>query len=195
MSAIPPFTIQQRDALLWEVVDARMNIVAIAVGEEQAGAAANRLLREFKESKRGEPKPAQEPKPSEKTIDEIVKLIRSHARFADESGTQTVVYRSQFLREAAERIEKAVLAERTRVRKVLDKLVRVAHRCHECARFRTERCAKRGDEPGPFQVACEFFASVPHRLTAEEASLCEVQALEINRLRQRVFQLESEGRR
>jgi len=60
MSAIPPFTIEQESDRLWRVVDAQMNIVALAVDEAQAGAAANRLLREFKESKRGEPKPAQD---------------------------------------------------------------------------------------------------------------------------------------
>lgn len=189
MSALPPFTIQQRDARSWEVVDARMNLVARAVDEAQARAAANRLLREFKESKRGEPKPAQEPNPREETIDEIVELIRRHARFADESGTQSVVFLSPFLREAAARIEKAVQAERMRVRKELKKLVRVAHRCYECAKFRTERCWLKDGEPDAFRIACESFGTVPHRLSAEEASLCELQAAEINQLRREIFQL------
>lgn len=60
MSAIPPFTIEQESDRLWRVVDARMNIVGYGVDEEQAGAAANRMLRKFKESKRGESKPAQD---------------------------------------------------------------------------------------------------------------------------------------
>lgn len=189
MSAIPPFTIQQRDPWLWEVVDARMNIVALAGDEAQAGAAANRLLREFKESKRGEPKPAQEPKPREETIDEIVELIRRHARFADESGTHSVVFLSPFLREAAARVEKAVWVERTRVRKAMENLVRVAHRCHECAKFRTERCWMKDVEPDAFRIACECFGTVPHRLSAEEAALCELQAMEINNLRREIFKL------
>lgn len=191
MSAIPPFTIEQESDRLWRVVDARMNIVGYGVDEEQAGAAANRLLRKFKESKRDEQKPAQEPKPREETLDEIVELIRHHARFADESGTRSVVFLSPFLREAAERIEKAVRAERTRVRKELEKLVRVAHHCHECAKFRTERCRMKGDEPDAFQIACGFFEKVWHRLTAEEASLCELQAAEINQLRRELFQLKN----
>lgn len=195
MSAIPPFTIEQESDRLWRVVDARMNIVGYGVDEEQAGAAANRLLREFKESKHGEPKPAQEPKPREETIDEIVELIRHHARFADESGTKTVVFLSPFLREAAARIEKAVRVERTRVQKELEKLVRVAHRCHECAKFRTERCWMKDGEPDAFRIACECFEKVWHRLTAEEASLCELQAAEINALRREVFQLKQAERK
>lgn len=100
-----------------------------------------------------------------------------------------MVFLSPFLREAAERIEKAVRAERTRVRKELEKLVRVAHRCHECAKFRTDRCWLKDGEPDAFRIACESFEKVWHRLTAEEASICELQAAEINQLRREVFQL------
>ena len=79
---------------------------------------------------------------------------------------------------------------RTRIE--FDKLVRVAHRCYECAKFRTDRCWLKDGEPDAFRIACEFFGTVPHRLSAEEASLCELQAVEIKQLRRELFQLKNQ---
>ena len=173
--AIPPFAIQRDGLDSWIVVDARMNIVARAVDEVHAVLWTGRLYQQFKDARSG--KTAAEERREERreeTVDEALAAL----------------YREN--RDLAERVERAVRAERMRTRIEFDKLVRVAHRCYECAKFRTDRCWLKDGEPDAFRIACEFFGTVPHRLSAEEASLCELQAVEIKQLRRELFQLKNQ---